>query len=165
MRLPPSYTMQKKNWRRAEVLFDRPPSHQITNEDVAGTRARFAGRINPIIDAEVSRAVGKRIHHCIEALEMTPAFSVNDKRQSIPNRAIITEALAGAWERLEQGGRYRYRAGYDCLRRRSTRNSILNERLLRRITRSSEPKLPFKVTREHRGIGGGYAEAAHETNS
>ena len=54
-----------------------------------------------------SRAVGKRICTIVtEALVPTPAFfPLIDKLAAKANTqlAIITEVLAGAWERLEQG--------------------------------------------------------------
>ncbi len=103
------------------VLFDR--SGHRTKFTNVGRMLLERGRVlleaadKLTTDAE-ALARGWETHLTIvtEALVPTPAFfPLIDKLAAKANTqlAIITEVLAGAWERLEQGGGgYCYRAGY-----------------------------------------------------
>lgn len=116
-----SYTMQKLEEELDVVLFDR--SGHRTKFTNVGRMLLERGRVlleaadKLTTDAE-ALARGWETHLTIvtEALVPTPAFfPLIDKLAAKANTqlAIITEVLAGAWERLEQGaGGYRYRAGY-----------------------------------------------------
>lgn len=115
-----SYTMQKLEEELDVVLFDR--SGHRTKFTNVGRMLLERGRVlleaadKLTTDAE-ALARGWETHLTIvtEALVPTPAFfPLIDKLAAKANTqlAIITEVLAGAWERLSRAGGYRYRAGY-----------------------------------------------------
>lgn len=116
-----SYTMQKLEEELDVVLFDR--SGHRTKFTNVGRMLLERGRVlleaadKLTTDAE-ALARGWETHLTIvtEALVPTPAFfPLIDKLAAKANTqlAIITEVLAGAWERPGAGaGGYRYRAGY-----------------------------------------------------
>lgn len=130
-----SYTMQKLEEELDVVLFDR--SGHRTKFTNVGRMLLERGRVlleaadKLTTDAE-ALARGWETHLTIvtEALVPTPAFfPLIDKLAAKANTqlAIITEVLAGAWERLEQGGRISLSRRI-CIfvpRRRSTRASSI----------------------------------------
>lgn len=129
-----SYTMQKLEEELDVVLFDR--SGHRTKFTNVGRMLLERGRVlleaadKLTTDAKPSRAVGNASHHCDRSAVPTPAFfPLIDKLAAKANTqlAIITEVLAGAWERLEQG-RAILLSRRICIfvpRRRSTRASSI----------------------------------------